>query len=211
MHLVEKVRNVSRSLLQAYAPTRFKTRLWNTEFATGKWDCLEETREDGLYPYISKWANQGSVLDLGCGSGNTANELPADAYGKYVGIDISDVAISKATKRTEQNARLAKCSFFQGDISSYVPTQQFDLILFRDSMYYVSRNKVKSALVRFSRYLKPDGVFIVKLWGGGGGRCRFIVDAIEANFDVIEKDQSGHILLVFRPMAEPRLGNPGSL
>lgn len=118
MYLTEKVRNISRRLLQAYGPRKIKRYLWNIEFSRGRWDCLDQTPGDCLYPYIEKYANHGSILDLGCGSGSTASDLATDTYRDYTGIDISDVALDKARKSAEKNGRKGKTLFFQSDIFS---------------------------------------------------------------------------------------------
>ena len=59
---------------------------------------------------------------------------------------------------------------------------------------------MKGMLDRYSKCLKPGGVFIVRLWSGRGG-YKGIVDFIEGNFDVVEKMVSGPsetVVLVFR-------------
>ena len=85
----------------------------------------------------------GSILDLGCGSGSTANELSGTAYQVYTGVDISDVALENAKKRTEENRRGDKNQYFQSNIFSYVLTRRYD------------------ARWIYSNYLKERGVFIV--------------------------------------------------
>jgi SAM-dependent methyltransferase len=58
-----------------------KRRLWNREFANGRWNFIENTSGDLIYGYIEKYCRGGSILDLGCGSGNTDCELDGDRYG----------------------------------------------------------------------------------------------------------------------------------
>ena len=92
-----------------------------------------------------------------------------------------------------------KNRFFQSDVSSYVPSQQFDVILFRDSIYYVTRPNIRPTLERYSKYLKPSGVFIVRM--DGGNKRGSIVDIIESNFNLLEKrvhEQPDAVVLVFR-------------
>jgi SAM-dependent methyltransferase len=203
MYLIEKTRNVFRRALQEFGPRSVKRRLWNVEFSGGRWDCLNQTQGDCLYPYIEKYVRGGSILDLGCGSGNTGAELAADSYRDYTGVDVSDVAIEKAKKSTEKCARTGKNRFFESDILTYVPAQQFDVILFRDSLYYVSRLRLKATLDRHSRYLKPDGVFIVRLWDAGE-KYKWIVDCIVSHFAVLEEhfsEQPKSAVIVFQRKA----------
>ena len=67
----------------------------------------------------------GVAVDLGCGPGNTANELAGEAYGTYVGVDISEAALEKGRRRSEKNGRGSKNSFVQGDFIGYEPSGQF--------------------------------------------------------------------------------------
>jgi SAM-dependent methyltransferase len=200
------MRNQVRAFLQAYGTKKVKKSLWNTEFSQGRWDCLESSIGDLVYPYIEKYTNHGSILDLGCGSGSTGNELDSRAYADYTGVDISDVAIEKARVRTKESGRADKNNYFQSDTLSYVPTRQFDVILYRDSIYYIRRAKIKPMLERYSKYLKKGGVFIVRMWSADG-KYGPIVDIIERNFEVVEKHLSDQpaktVVMVFRPSARP--------
>jgi SAM-dependent methyltransferase len=201
MYLVQKIRNVSRGLLQRYGTESMKRALWNREFAGGRWSCLDNTRGDCLYPYVEKYATNGNILDLGCGAGNTGIELEETAYQHYTGVDISDAAIEQAKKRSEDNRRASKNSYLQSDILSYVPTQKYEVILLREVIYYLPRTKVRSMLDRYSKCLKARGVFIARIFDTTG-RTRLIVDAIENNFEVVEKylpNQTTTAVIVFRP------------
>jgi len=139
-----------------------------------------------VYPYVEKYAKKGSILDLGCGSGSTGNELDPTTYQDYTGVDISDVAIEKAKKKTEENSRGDRNGYFQSDLFSYVPTTRYDVILFRDSIYYVPLRNVIPMLSRYSNHLKENGVFIVRMWSESG-KYKLILDSIERNFHIVEK------------------------
>jgi SAM-dependent methyltransferase len=199
LNFAQRVRNKVRGLLLAHGTKRIKRSLWNAEYARGRWDKLDQTLGDSLYLPLERYGNGGSILDLGCGSGNTGTELAANTYHDYTGVDISDVAIDKARKRAEEDGRTDKNRYIQSDIFSYEPTHRFDVILFRDSIYYVPGTKVKGMLDRYSKFLKRGGVFIVRLWTGNG-KYRSTVDFLEANFEIVEKTVSGPsdtVVLVF--------------
>ena len=200
LNFAQRVRNRVRGLLLAHGTKIIKRSLWNAEYASGRWDKLDQTLGDSLYLPLERYGNGGSILDLGCGSGNTGTELAANTYHDYTGVDISDVAIDKARKRAEEDGRTDKNRYIQSDIFNYEPTQRFDVILFRDSIYYVPGPKVKGMLDRYLKFLKRGGVFIVRLWTGNG-KYRSTVDFIEANFEIVEKTVSGPsdtVVLVFR-------------
>jgi 2-polyprenyl-3-methyl-5-hydroxy-6-metoxy-1,4-benzoquinol methylase len=196
----------------SYGPTSIKKRLWDKEFSGTKWDFIDNTAGDCVYAHLEKFARNGSILDLGCGPGNTANELAADAYTTYVGIDISEAALAKAVRRTEQSGRAGNNSFAQSDFLGYAPTQDFDVILFRESMYHVPFGQVRTILDKYSAHLKPGGVFIVRLYAGDiktgeiKHRVTSKMDLIKREFDMVEVaeyDTPGRpTVLVFRPRAK---------
>jgi len=209
MYVAERTLNFVRGFIKSYGPSNLKKLLWDEEFSGGKWNFIDDTRGDCVYLYLERYAGTGSILDLGCGPGNTANELAATAYRTYVGVDISEVALNKAKRRSKEGGRADHNHFAQGDFLSYVPTQQFDVILFRESMYHVPLGKVRAVLDRYSKYLRKGGVFIVRMNTTGGklGRPKAMADIMETEFDVVEKRQygeSGPTVIVFRPRYSDR-------
>jgi SAM-dependent methyltransferase len=203
-YLTLKVRNVLRGLVQRYATTKIKTQLWDAEFSRGRWGCLDRPPGTCKHPHVEKHANNGSILDLGCGPGSTGNELTEHRYQSYTGVDISDVAIEKAKERAAEHGRADKNQFVRSDILHYVPTQKYDVILFGDSIYYVPRKRIVAVLDRYAKYLKAGGVFIVNLYGIN---YQAVADIIESNFDVLEKvlaDESNVRVLVFPPSVRRR-------
>lgn len=199
-----------RGVIKRYGPSTIKKRLWDQEFSGTHWDFIDNTVGDCVYPHIEKFLNHGSILDLGCGPGNTANELPEDSYTTYVGVDISEAALGKARRHTSRNGRAGKNSFVCSDFLSYRPTQTFDVILFRESMYHVPVNKVKTLLDYFSPFLREGGVFIVRMnISGQNGqqksRLAAAVQVMTDSFAVVEKAQYGEggpTVIVFRPITE---------
>lgn len=199
--MTRKIRNVLRGLLQAHGARGVKRFLWNIEFSQGRWACLDSTPGDCVYQHLEQHTNGGSILDLGCGSGNTGNELDPAAYRRYVGVDISDVAINKARIRSRENRRAETNSYVQADIFDYVPTRKFDVILFRDSIYYIPHGKVPRLLDRYSNYLNEGGVFVVRMLNANG-KYMTLLDTIDNNFQVVDRHMSDDpkaIVIVFRP------------
>ena len=169
---------------------------------------LDSMADDCVYTHIENHAKKGSILDLGCGPGAVGTELNAAAYHSYNGVDICDVAIEKARSRAEENGRTGKNAYFQSDILSYVPKQCYDVIFFGDSIYYFSRQRITEILNRYSKYLKRDGVFIVRTWTMKDEH-QTIVHNIENDFDVVERHpyaESRIVVIVFRPTGSRREG-----
>lgn len=196
MSIVDRTTNFVVAALKSYGPSGLKKVLWDLEFSGTKWNFIDNTVGDCVYVNLEKYAKNGSILDLGCGPGNTANELAATAYESYVGVDISKAALKKARKRTLEAGRDKKNIFFWGDFIRFEPNQKFDVILFRESMYHVPMGKIKETLDHYSKYLKNDGVFIVRMGisdaeHGGEEKPRpaAMVRIMETEFDVVEKKQ----------------------
>jgi SAM-dependent methyltransferase len=198
---VQKVRNVVRGLLQRYGPISAKRSLWNHEFTQGRWACLEGTEVDAVFTYLERYAKHGSILDLGCGPGSTGLKLNPAAYSHYTGVDISDVAIEKAIQATAASGRTDKNRYQQSDIFSYVPTGQYDVLLFSDSLYYVPHQRIAGMLERYSAFLSRDGVFIARMFDITG-KHHAIIDVIQEHFEIVENhlhdSQVG--IIVFKPM-----------
>src|ERR1700722_17789228 len=187
-------KNLIASFLKSYGPSGIKKLLWDKEFSAGQWDFIDHTEGDCVYENLEKYAKNGSILDLGWGPGNKANEWASSAYQSYVGVDISEAALTKARSRTEENGRSSKNTFVRGDFVSYEPIQKFDVILFRESMYHVPMGKIKYTLDRLSTYLKEDGLFIVRIYstdketdGKDKPRPIAMLAILEKEFDVVEK------------------------
>ena len=211
MNVVVRVSSYAEGLLKRYGPSGMKKRFWDKEFASGKWNFIDNTLGDPVYSFLEKYVGRGSILDLGCGPGNTATEL-ACPYRKYVGVDISEVALEKARKKTEETGRSGRNQFACSDFLSFNPADKFDVILFRESMYHVPIGQIKTILDKYAEFLKPEGVFIVRLYLAGPAgekriRPKAVIRIIDREFDVIEKaafDKNELTITVFRP----RVGAP---
>lgn len=208
MYVIDRTLRFARGFLLSYGPTPIKKVFWDQEFSSGKWDFIDNTANDCVYSHLNRFAENKTVLDLGCGPGNTANEM-APGYRRYVGVDISEEALAKGRRRSEANGRGFQNTFEQGDFINYVPSEEYDVILFREAMYHVPIGKIKSMLDRYAKYLTDDGVFIVRMYlrdsknGKTKNRPVAMMELMEKEFDVVEKGnyphQSGSAVLVFRP------------
>jgi 2-polyprenyl-3-methyl-5-hydroxy-6-metoxy-1,4-benzoquinol methylase len=194
-----RVKNTLRGQVQRRGTQWMKSLLWDAEYAGGKWDCCDATPGDNIYHYLEKYCNRGKILDLGCGSGNTGTELAQDCYSQYTGVDVSEIAIKKAARRSRQCGRRNLNEYSQSDIVAYTPQGKYDVILFRESIYYIPRPKVAATLARFRLHLFPTGVFIVTVYS----RVNFgwIVRLIQEHYTVLETygpASSPEAFLVFR-------------
>jgi 2-polyprenyl-3-methyl-5-hydroxy-6-metoxy-1,4-benzoquinol methylase len=212
MYIVDRSLRFVRGFLLSYGPSNIKKRFWDKEYSEEKWSFAYNTVGDCVYAHLERHTPNGDILDIGCGSGNTATEL-APTYKTYLGVDISEAALAKSRKRSEECGRQDKNGFECGDFLTYVPAGKYDVILFRESMYHVPLGKVKSTLDRYSEYLKGGGVFVVRLFASNSDspdakdkhRPATMLSIVETEFEVIEKrryETPGHpTVIVFRPKA----------
>jgi len=212
MYMVDRTLRFVRGFLLSYGPSTIKKRFWDKEYSEEKWAFAYNTVGDCVYEHLERYIANGSILDIGCGSGNTATET-APTYRSYLGVDISEAALAKARKRSEECGRGDKNRFECGDFLTYVPTGQYDVILFRESMYHVPLGKVKATLDRYSVYLKDGGVFVVRLFASSSERAdgkdkqrpAAMLSIMESEFDVLEKERyevpGRPTVMVFRPKA----------
>jgi SAM-dependent methyltransferase len=209
MYTAQRILGKMQSALKSYGPSGIKRFLWNKEYSGEKWNFADNTLGDCVYSHLEKHLANGSILDLGCGAGNTATELAFNAYKLYVGVDISETCLSKARRRSKECGRGEKNQFACGDFLSFAPAQQFDVILFRESMYHIPIAKIPSTIRHYTSYLKDGGVFIVRMAtcksdGTPIPRPTAMMDTIKKEFDIVEdclyKDkQSEAEVIVFRP------------
>lgn len=198
-----KMQNILRALVQQYAPKSAKKYLWDHEFSSGRWNFLDKIGDERGHPQIEKYAAKGHILDLGCGSGTTSVELDATAYISYTGVDISNVAVEKAKIRAQEAGRESRNAYHQSDIFTYIPQRKYEVILFGDSIYYFPHNQVHLLLMRYSKYLASDGVFLVRMFDANGKHGR-ILEIIESHYQVCEKellkkDSAEACIIAFRP------------
>jgi SAM-dependent methyltransferase len=199
MTTLAKCRNVVLTRLKAWGSSRLQRFAWNREFAEGHWDFIDSTPDDCIYGFLARYSNRGAILDLGCGAGNTGGELEENCYTEYLGVDISDVAVEKARTRAAQSGRAGKNTYVQGDVVKFKPDKNFDVILFRESIWYIPKRKLLRVIARYRKHLKTGGAFIVRIYDR---HLRGdIVDLLRTGVDVIEEralSDERDIVLVFR-------------
>ena len=191
-------RVVNGRILKRWGTSSLKRSIWDEEFAAGQWDYLEQTADDPIYGYLDKHCDQGSILDLGCGSGNTGSEMGSSMYDRYTGVDISEQAVRRARARSMGSERQRKNEYVCADISLYEPQQRYDVILFRESLFYVPKSRIVGMLARYRGWLTEQGVIIVRMCDRN--RYSGIVRLIEQNFAIVDQspDSDANIILVFR-------------
>lgn len=155
---------------------------WDAQFSAGSWDYLGRLEESSHYAVIVGYMallKSRTVLDVGCGEGILYERFKAFGYSRYVGMDISDIAVARLNSYSDE-----KTLWIQGDGDTYEPDGTFDAIVFNESLYYL--REPLQALHRYTRSLNPEGVLIVSNYIGSR-RAQSILRDLRQAFAVVDE------------------------
>jgi SAM-dependent methyltransferase len=159
---------------------------WDAQYANGTWGVLSEFEEISRYAVIVGYLNYlkpcSSLLDVGCGDGVLLERLRPYGYRKYVGLDLSAVAIAKLLPMQDP-----KTSFLQGDAETFQPSESFDAIIFNECLYYF--NDPLGTLERYSKFLLPEGILIVSVFAPSA-RAMAILRLAKSRFKLLGETQT---------------------
>lgn len=111
--------------------------LWDVHYQSGHWDILESV--DHAAPYLTicelyqRHVGDGTVLDIGCGSGNLYHYLSEHAGlldACYTGVDVAIDAVRRATARFP-GVRIGRRDYGAESVGSC-----FDCVIFNESLQY---------------------------------------------------------------------------
>jgi 2-polyprenyl-6-hydroxyphenyl methylase/3-demethylubiquinone-9 3-methyltransferase len=150
-----------RSYITRGGPTGIDRTTWDEEYATGQWAKLGAPTEMPRFALIAGFSRRfdaaANILDVGCGEGHLSAWLCQDAERRYLGIDLSSVAIEQARERAPRGAR-----FEAADAASFNPSEQFDIILLNEMLYYMDHPE--QIVERYGRFLAPGGALIISMF-----------------------------------------------
>lgn len=159
---------------------------FNRDHASGRWAYLarspaEAARLGAVAGYIRQFSPEGLVLDLGCGEAALLEHLGGDvAIGRYIGVDISDVALSRA------HIRRPSASLVSAAIEQYPPDRAVDVLVFNEVLYYL--DDPLTAFCRYRHWLTPQGVAIVSWYKSGGeGPDTFARSLSSAGWEIVDQ------------------------
>jgi trans-aconitate methyltransferase len=136
----------------------FSADKWNDSWSHG-YD-LNTAEEDARYGTLLAWMRrnegEGPLLDVGCGDGLLEEQYRKFSNVPIVAFDYSATAIDQAKAR-----HLKGVEFLCADSRTFRPAQEFSLIVFNESLYYVDH--YLQLMKDLSLALKPGGIFIVSM------------------------------------------------
>lgn len=95
---------------------------WVSEYRAGSWEFLQDLDElahhSVLVGYYAELSPGGSVLDVGCGYGALAERMAAYACPQYTGIDVAEMAITRAL-----SLEIPHAEFFDTSAEVYQPAR----------------------------------------------------------------------------------------
>jgi 2-polyprenyl-6-hydroxyphenyl methylase/3-demethylubiquinone-9 3-methyltransferase len=133
---------------------------WNKEYSYGKWQYLEtvpieRSRNFLIAIFCDSYAKNGSILDIGSGEGVLSDFLNKQQKRKYVGIDISSVAVKLASDK-RPNIKIVLST-----AESFLPDIKYDIIIFNEVLYYTNHNTI---MQKYSKFLNKNGLIIISVW-----------------------------------------------
>ena len=151
------------STLLPYQPMTGGRDLLNAEYAKGDWDYLRHLTELSRFSVVAGYCHYfhpgAKILEIGCGEGILQERLYSASYERFVGVDISDEAIRRASQKEDE-----KTIFVREDATVYIPNDTFDIIVFNESLEYF-RDPL-STVQRYQHFLEPTGIFIISMFVG---------------------------------------------
>jgi predicted TPR repeat methyltransferase len=165
-------------LITRFGPQSLRKRSFDEKFRDGSWNFAVDKSSE-LVCLLEKYARNGHVLMLGCGTAGIASVLDPHKFESLLGVDISEEAISRAKKHETD-----KVSFQVGDMVAHQCARNYDLIVFLESFYYVGTLQRKRLLRSLAKCMTHRGRVVITL--SQPNRYAGILKMIRRNFHVDE-------------------------
>jgi 2-polyprenyl-6-hydroxyphenyl methylase/3-demethylubiquinone-9 3-methyltransferase len=159
--------------------------IWEEQYRAGRWELMRGLDEVARYSVIAGYLHHlrpgGSVLDVGSGEGLLADHLRPFGYARYLGVDLSEVAIGQAAGRAD-----AATAFAAADAETFEPSPagaSWDAIVFNECVYYFV--DPLATVRRYEAMLAADGILIVSTFRSR--RADVIVERLLAGRRLLEE------------------------
>jgi 2-polyprenyl-3-methyl-5-hydroxy-6-metoxy-1,4-benzoquinol methylase len=141
--------------------------VWEAEYQRGDWNYLDRLDELPHYMvtvgYISHLHPSPNILDVGCGHGRLLELLHPMGFAHYHSIDLSAVALEKATALGIPNT-----TFEEADFEQWEANRRFNIIVFNETLVYA--HWPVDVLSRYAAWLEDNGSIIISMFRYGNHR-----------------------------------------
>lgn len=138
----------------------------NKDYAGEAQFVLDRAKAHGLSELTQ--GKQGSILDLGSGTGRHAFQFQKKGFSVH-GIDLSEnmVEVAKAAAR-DSGLGPNDVYFESGDIRRIALNRKFNLVvsLFHVMSYQTTNDDLRQTLTSVRKHLDPGGLFVFDFWYG---------------------------------------------
>src|SRR2546429_9203776 len=86
MNIARRTLTFMGGFLKSYGPSNINKLLWEKEFSGGKWNFIDDTVGDCVYPHLHRYLRGGSIMDLVCGPGHTVEIQSVRGDQIYIGV-----------------------------------------------------------------------------------------------------------------------------
>jgi trans-aconitate methyltransferase len=126
----------------------------NTDRPTdlGGWITMEQTAATVANLIRYRLPQYPKVLDVGCGGGMLAGELPPSVH--YLGIDASESTIEAAQSLWGDD----DIRFEARDIREFDPVGNWDAVVFSEVLSYLAVHEAITEVRRYAEALSPEGI-----------------------------------------------------
>jgi 2-polyprenyl-6-hydroxyphenyl methylase/3-demethylubiquinone-9 3-methyltransferase len=140
---------------------------WDQEYASGEIAYYGELHELGRYSvlvgYVRHLGPGVTLVDVGCGPGILRARLADVPFGRYLGVDPSEVAIEQASALADERTRLVR-----GELP--LPDEApFDIAVLNEVLYVVP--DPPELLDRVADAVRPGGHVLTSIWRHPGDRA----------------------------------------
>lgn len=163
-----------------FGRTRYQ---WDREYATGRWDYFREPGEEARYKALLQFITQylggdRTILEIGCGEGILQARMAPGSYSRFLGIDISKVAVRRAARLSDQTT-----DYRAANMETYIPRGKYDLIIFNEVLYY-SADPMR-LMKRYAAFLRPGGLILASL--NETKKSLEIMQTLEQEFGLVDQ------------------------
>jgi SAM-dependent methyltransferase len=162
---------------------------WESQYLSGQWKYMmnldELARYSVIVGYVSFLKPCGAILDVGCGEGILLRKLKPYGYSRYIGIEISKVALGSLTEIRDD-----KTSFVNADAEFYTPAAVFDVIIFNEVLCYFK--EPMDTVGKYCSALTNDGILIVETYVNSI-RSMSILDRLKRMYSLVDETRTNHV------------------